>query len=84
MLSLFSSFVLYGIDVYVPSPNVGFNLVYIGYFLFATNLLIYYFACTEQPGIITSRNYDDINNKYKNLNVFYAQGGNCRTCKYKK
>ena len=76
------SFILNGVDVYLPNERVSYNYVIIAYFLFALNFVIFYICCTESPSIINKDNYDRLLKKYGKIKEFYLLGDTCNICKF--
>jgi len=82
ILILFFNFIIHGIDEYMSiNDKIGYNYVYIGYFLFANNLVIFYMSCLSEPGEITQENFSNIQKKYNFMEPIFTIKGVCKTCK---
>jgi hypothetical protein len=83
MLGIFSIFVLYGVEEYTPSEYINMNYVYFGYLQVAICFLLFYYACTVEPGRITNRNLSTLAKKYEYDGILYEKK-DCSTCKLTK
>jgi hypothetical protein len=83
ILGLFGIYVLYGVDEYTPSEYVNMNFIYFGYAQAAWCLLLFFYASTKEPGIVTSRNIASLAKKYEYDGFLYDKK-DCSTCKLAK
>jgi hypothetical protein len=83
MLAVFGIYVMYGVEEYTPSEYINMVWVYLGYLQFGICMLMFYYACTQAPGVITSKNITSLAKKYEYDNILYDKK-DCSTCKFIK
>ena len=72
-----------GVEEILPNDYFNYNYIYIGYFLCFICLLLFYYACIFEPGIINKKNIINYRNKYEYDNILY-DNKECQTCKISK
>ena len=76
-------YLLYGAWEHFPNNYISENYLYFGYFQAALCQYIFFKACTVSPGIITKKNYLNIEKKYPYDEIYYKKL-ECKKCSIPK
>ena len=83
MFGLFYVFAFFGVEELLAEEYFSKTYVYAGYFLCFICLLLFYYACAFEPGLINKKTISVYNKKYEYDNILYEEK-ECSTCKLPK